>query len=441
MISVIGTGYVGLVSGACLAEMGNDVTCIDLDGHKIDELNKGHLPFYEPALSSIVIKNQRGGRLHFTTDLRDAKEASPVFIAVGTPPNQDGSADLRHVMEAARAIGRVITGYSVVVVKSTVPVGTGDRVRQIIQDELNHRGVDIEFDLVSNPEFLKEGEAVHDFMRPDRIVLGSESERAITIMRNLYAPFARNHKRLLSVGLRDAEMVKYVTNAMLAAKVSFMNEVANLCEHAGVDVDNVGRCVGSDSRIGHAYIHPGCGYGGSCFPKDVKALKKAAEQAGFVPMMLNAVESVNESQKKRLFEKIVARFGASLEGHTFSLWGLSFKPETDDMREAPSLVLLASLIEAGARVQAYDPAAMDVARQTLPAAWFDDGTLRLADHQYDALAGVDAMILVTEWRHFRQPDINAMKKTMKRHVIFDGRNQYDPLYLKAEGFEYFGIGR
>ncbi|KVD17876.1 UDP-glucose dehydrogenase family protein [Burkholderia ubonensis] len=441
MISIIGTGYVGLVTGACLAEMGNDVTCVDVDARKIDDLRKGHLPFYEPGLTSIVLKNQRGGRLHFTTDLADADAASPVFIAVGTPPSHDGSADLRHVMDAAHAIGRVITGYCVVVVKSTVPVGTCDTVRRIIRDELDRRGMYVEFDMVSNPEFLKEGDAINDFMRPDRIVLGSESERATTIMKDIYAPFTRNHKRLMSVGLRDAEMVKYVTNTMLATKVSLMNEVANLCEHTSVDVDNVRRCVGSDSRIGHAFIYPGCGYGGSCFPKDVKALKKAAEQAGFVPTMLNAVEAVNESQKRRLFEKVVARFGTRLEGHTFSLWGLSFKPDTDDMREAPSLVLLGNLIEAGARVQAYDPAAMEMAKQTLPAAWFDDGSLKLADHQYDALAGADAMILVTEWRQFRQPDFNAMKKTMRRLVIFDGRNQYDPLYLRAEGFEYFGIGR
>lgn len=441
MISIIGTGYVGLVTGACFAEMGNNVLCIDVDARKVNALKEGRLPFYEPGLDAIVQTNQKAGRLSFTTDFAEIKDSSVVFIAVGTPPNPDGSANLEHVIATADAIGSSLTGYTVVVVKSTVPVGTGNMVRQRIQEQICQRGEDVEFDVVSNPEFLKEGDAVSDFMRPDRIVVGSESERATQIMRELYAPFMRNHERLMVVGVRDAEMVKYVANAMLATKISFMNEVANLCDRTGVDVDNVRRCVGSDSRIGYAFIYPGCGYGGSCLPKDVKALIKTSEQVGFTPIILSAVEAVNEIQKRKLFEKIVLRFGTSLEGLTFSLWGLAFKPETDDMREAPSLVLLHSLIGARAQVQAYDPVAMEVARQMLPTAWLSDGVLKLVDHQYDALGGADALVLLTEWKQFRQPDFDAMKKTMRRHVIFDGRNQYDPRHLKAEGFEYYGIGR
>ncbi len=441
MISIIGTGYVGLVTGACFAESGENVLCVDTDSRKIEMLQSGKLPFHEPGLDLLVLHNQHNGRLRFSTELSDAEDLSVVFIAVGTPPNQDGSANLEYVLDAARGIGKIITDYKVVVVKSTVPVGTGDKVKQAIQEELEARGAEVEFDVVSNPEFLKEGDAISDFMRPDRVVLGSDSPRATSIMKKLYAPFTHNHERLIVVGRRDAEMIKYVSNTMLATKISLMNEVANICERTGVDVEKVRIGVGSDSRIGNAFLHPGCGYGGSCFPKDVKALIKTAELVGFNPIIMNAVDVVNELQKRRLFEKVVKRFGPALDGFTFGLWGLAFKPGTDDMREAPAIVLLRSLIAAGAKVQAYDPVAMGVARQTLPADWFDDGSLQLADHQYDALHNADAMILVTDWKHFHHSDFNAMKKKMKQHVIFDGRNQYDPRHIKNAGFEYYGIGR
>ncbi len=441
MITIIGTGYVGLVTGACFAEMGQDVLCVDTDAAKIESLKNGKVPFHEPGLDALVLHNQHNGRLRFTTDLQDATGSNAIFIAVGTPPNPDGSANLDHVLAAARGIGKMLESYSVVVVKSTVPVGTGDKVKQAVQEELQARGADVQFDVVSNPEFLKEGDAIGDFMRPDRVVVGSDSPRAISIMKGLYAQFTRNHEHMIVVGRRDAEMIKYVSNTMLATKISLMNEVANICERTGVDVEKVRLGVGSDSRIGHAFISPGCGYGGSCFPKDVKALIKTAEQAGFNPIIMNAVDVVNELQKRRLFEKVVKRFGPALEGFTFGVWGLAFKPGTDDMREAPAVVLLRSLIAAGAKVQAYDPVAMGVAKHTLPSEWFDEGSLKLADHQYDALSDADAMILVTDWKHFHHSDLNAMKKKMKRHVIFDGRNQYDPRHLKSAGFEYYGIGR
>lgn len=441
MISIIGTGYVGLVTGACFAEMGESVLCVDTDANKIETLKSGKVPFHEPGLDALVLHNQHNGRLHFSTDLGDGKDSNAVFIAVGTPPNQDGSANLQYVMEAARGIGRILTEYSVVVVKSTVPIGTGDKVREVIQKEIESRGAHAEFDVVSNPEFLKEGDAISDFMHPDRVVVGSDSPKAAGVMKELYAPFTRDHERLILVGRRDAEMIKYVSNTMLATKISLMNEVANICERTGVDVEKVRMGVGADTRIGHAFISPGCGYGGSCFPKDVKALIKTAEQAGFNPIIMNAVDVVNELQKRRLFEKVVKRFGPILDGFIFGIWGLAFKPGTDDMREAPALPLLHSLISAGAKVQAYDPVAMNVARQMLPAAWFDDGALKLADHQYEALNDADAMILVTDWKHFHHSDFNAMKKMMKQHVIFDGRNQYDPRHLKNAGFEYYGIGR
>ncbi len=441
MITIIGTGYVGLVTGTCFAEIGRNVLCVDTDATKIETLKSGKVPFHEPGLDALVSHNQHNGRLHFATDLADAKDLNVVFIAVGTPPNQDGSANLQYVMEAARGIGKTLTEYSVVVVKSTVPVGTGDKVRQAIQDEIKSRGAQVEFDIVSNPEFLKEGDAINDFMHPDRVVVGSESARATGIMKELYAPLTRNHDRMIVVGRRDAEMIKYVSNTMLATKISLMNEVANICERTGVDVEKVRMGVGADTRIGHAFISAGCGYGGSCFPKDVKALIKTAEQTGFNPIIMNAVDVVNELQKRRLFEKVVKRFGPVLDGFTFGVWGLAFKPGTDDMREAPAVPLLNSLISAGATVQAYDPVAMGVAKQMLPAQWFDDGSLKLADHQYDALNDADAMILVTDWKHFHHSDFNAMKKMMKQHVIFDGRNQYDPRHLKSAGFEYYGIGR
>jgi UDPglucose 6-dehydrogenase len=441
-ITVIGTGYVGLVTGTCFAEMGNQVTCVDIDQAKIDGLKQGILPIYEPGLDALVARNSKEGRLHFSTSLKEAMKQSRVFfIAVGTPPGEDGSADLQYVLGVAREIGANLEGYGVIVDKSTVPVGTADKVRAAVEAELRRRSLDIPFDVVSNPEFLKEGAAVDDFMRPDRIIIGTDSDKAKEILSELYGPFNRNHQRVMYMGVRDAEMTKYTANAMLATKISFMNEIANLCERMGVDVENVRLGIGSDSRIGYSFIYPGCGYGGSCFPKDVKALIHMAEEIGFAPHILRSVEERNQSQKQRLFEKVTERYGEDLSGKTFGLWGLSFKPGTDDMREAPSVVLLHSLMAAGARVQAYDPVAMEASKKELPASWFENKQLILAEHQYDALEGVDAMILVTEWKPFRHPDFSAMKRLMNGNVVFDGRNQYCPHQMKTEGFEHHGIGR
>jgi len=441
-LTVIGTGYVGLVTGACFAEMGNSVTCVDVDQGKIERLKQGILPIYEPGLDAIVVSNSKSGRLNFTTSLPEAmRDTSVFFIAVGTPPGEDGSADLQYVLAVAREIGQNLAGYAVVVDKSTVPVGTGDKVRATIQAVLDQRGAKIPFDVVSNPEFLKEGAAVDDFMRPDRIVVGTNSERARALMQELYAPFNRSHERTLYMGVREAEMTKYAANAMLATKISFMNEVASLCEHLGVDVESVRTGIGSDSRIGYSFIYPGCGYGGSCFPKDVKALIHMAEQQEFVPKVLQAVEERNDAQKHLLFQKIRRRFGADLSGQTFGLWGLAFKPGTDDMREAPAIVLLHELIAAGARVLAHDPVAMPTARRELPAAWFANGQLRLVENQYEAIGGVDALALVTEWKPFRHPDFGRMRSLMRNPVIFDGRNQYDLKAMTESGFEYHGVGR
>lgn len=441
-LTVIGTGYVGLVTGACFAEMGNNVTCVDVDADKIMRLKEGIIPIYEPGLESLVANNAREGRLHFTTSLAEAMADSNVFfIAVGTPPGADGSADLQHVLAVAREIGENLRDYGVVVDKSTVPVGTADRVRAAIREELSRRNADIPFDVASNPEFLKEGAAVSDFMRPDRIVVGTESDRARELLRELYAPFNRNHERTIFMGVRDAEMTKYAANAMLATKISFINEVANLCDCLGVDVENVRRGIGADSRIGYSFIYPGCGYGGSCFPKDVRALIRMAEDADLDPEVLRAVHARNEAQKHVLFTKVCSRFGDDLSGLTFGLWGLAFKPETDDMREAPSVVLLHELVAAGARIRAYDPVAMATAREILPRDWFETGRLELVEHQYAALDGVDALALVTEWKPFRHPDFAAMKRMMKQPVIFDGRNLYEQPALRDSGFEYFGIGR
>jgi UDPglucose 6-dehydrogenase len=441
-LCVVGTGYVGLVTGACFAEMGNRVICVDKDESKIAALREGRIPIYEPGLESIVTTNAREGRLQFTTSLPDAmRDGSVYFIAVGTPPQEDGSADLQHVLAVARDIGRHMERYCLIVDKSTVPVGTADKVRATVREELEKRGVEIEFDVVSNPEFLKEGDAVKDFMRPDRVVVGVDSERATETMRSLYYAFMRNHERILYMGVRDAEMTKYAANAMLATKISYMNEIANLCERLGVDVENVRLGIGSDARIGYSFIYPGAGYGGSCFPKDVKALIHAAAATGFEAQLLRAVERRNESQKRRLVEKVVSRFTKDLRGITLGLWGLAFKPGTDDMREAPSVVFLKAAIEAGARIQAYDPVAMDAARATLPSAWFTNESLILSENQYDAIKGVDALVLVTEWKPFRYPDFVAMKRFMKHPVIFDGRNLYDPKQMLQEGFEYVAIGR
>lgn len=441
-IVVVGTGYVGLVTGACFAEMGTNVTCVDVDEDKIEGLKIGVLPIYEPGLDSIVEENFREGRLRFTTSLAEAMQDSNVyFIAVGTPPGEDGSADLQYVLAVAREIGRHMKDYCVIIDKSTVPVGTADKVKAAVQDELEKRSVDINFDVVSNPEFLKEGAAIDDFMYPDRVIIGVESERAEQIMRRLYRPFTRNHERTMVMGVRDAEMTKYAANAMLATKISFMNEIALLCDTLGVDVENVRQGIGSDDRIGFHFIYPGCGYGGSCFPKDVKALVRMAEDVNIAPTVLQAVEDRNNQQKQRLFEKLVDRLGDNLSGKTFAVWGLAFKPGTDDMREAPSKVLLNSLIRAGAKVRAFDPVAMEVAQRELPEDWFRNGSLKLVDNQYDALDGVDALLLVTEWKPFRNPDVARMKELMAAPVVFDGRNQYDPQLMQENGFEYTGIGR
>lgn len=441
-IAVVGTGYVGLVTGTCFAEMGLQVACVDIDEGKVAALKQGRIPIHEPGLEPLVQANVKEGRLTFTSSLSEAMANSNIyFIAVGTPPGEDGSADLQHVLAVAREIGRHLTAYAVIVDKSTVPVGTADRVREAIQDEIDHRGLEIDFDVVSNPEFLKEGAAVEDFMKPDRIVIGTDSERAAEVMRQLYSPFNRNRERTLLMGIRDAEMTKYAANAMLATKISFINEIAGLCDCLGVDVEKVRQGIGSDSRIGPSFIYPGCGYGGSCFPKDVKALAHMAKVSGFEPKLLNAVEARNQAQKEVLFHKIVSRFGQDLRGFSFGIWGLAFKPGTDDMREASSLVLIKKLVDAGARIRAYDPVSMEVARGEFPREWQQDLRLNLVDHQYAALEAVDALVLVTEWKPFRMPDFSAMKRIMRQAVIFDGRNQYEPAQVVSEGFEYFGIGR
>jgi UDPglucose 6-dehydrogenase len=441
-LAVVGTGYVGLVTGACFAEMGHLVTCVDIDAEKVSKLKEGWMPIYEPGLKPIVQRNHEDGRLLFTTSLAEAMvDTEIVFIAVGTPPGEDGSADLKHVLGVAGEIGDHLSDYAVVVTKSTVPVGTAEKVHAAVSQVLDQRNTDITFDVVSNPEFLKEGAAVEDFMKPDRIVVGVDSDRSREVMRELYKDFSRNHDRILFMGVKDAEMTKYAGNAMLATKISFMNEVANLCDRLGVDVENVRLGIGSDSRIGYSFIYPGCGYGGSCFPKDVRALIHTAGENDYNSMVLQAVHERNEDQKHVLFRKITARFGEDLTGLTFGLWGVAFKPGTDDIREAPAIVLLEELLAAGAHVKAYDPEALDAARNELPGQWLDDGLVSLVRHQYEALEGVDALALVTEWKPFRHPDFRAMKEMMKQQVVFDGRNQYDPQSLKDEGFEYFGIGR
>jgi UDPglucose 6-dehydrogenase len=441
-IGIIGSGYVGLVTGACFAEMGNAVVCVDKDAGKIARLQAGEVPIHEPGLDALIANNVREGRLKFTLSLAEVVAATDIyFIAVGTPADEDGSADLRHILEVASELGRVIDRRCTIVDKSTVPVGTAEKVRDTIRRELRLRGIDTEYGVVSNPEFLKEGDAVADFMRPDRVIIGTDNESSVELMRKLYAPFTRSHDRMLVMGVRDAEMTKYAANAMLATRISFMNEIASLCERVGVDVENVRKGIGSDGRIGYSFIYAGCGYGGSCFPKDVRALVHTAGEHGVDPMILKAVEARNEAQKRHLFERIVARFGSDLRGLTFALWGLAFKPGTDDVREAPSIVLLDQLIAAGVKVKAYDPIAMDVARRTLPEQWFSDGQLTLTEHQYDALDGAEALVLVTEWKPFRYPDFAVAKKRMRQPVIFDGRNLYDPAELKGLGFDYCGIGR
>ena len=438
-ITVVGTGYVGLVSGTCLAEVGNDVLCLDVDPNKIRILEEGGIPIYEPGLEDMVRRNVAAGRLHFTTDIEKAVQHGTIqFIAVGTPPDEDGSADLQYVLGAARNIGRLMTDYKVVVDKSTVPVGTGAKVRAAIADELQKRAVDIPYSVVSNPEFLKEGAAVEDFMRPDRIVVGAEDEQAIHLMRALYAPFQRNHERLIVTDVKSAELTKYAANAMLATRISFMNELANLAEVLGADIEMVRQGIGSDPRIGYHFLYPGCGYGGSCFPKDVKALiRTAKDDAGIDLKVLNAVEAANDAQKHVLTGKIKARFGEDLTGKHFALWGLAFKPNTDDMREAPSRELIADLFAAGATVSAYDPVAMHETQRIFG----DEARLTYAENPMGALEDADALVIVTEWKEFRSPDFDAIKAALKQPVIFDGRNLYDPKFVRGQGIDYRAIGR
>jgi UDPglucose 6-dehydrogenase len=437
-VTIVGTGYVGLVTGACLADAGNHVLCLDLDRKKIDLLNQDKIPIYEPGLDDIVARNRAAGRLKFTTDVpASVAHAELQMIAVGTPPGEDGSADLQHVLAAARSIGRHMQGYKVVITKSTVPVGTADKVRAAVADELDKRKEGFELAVVSNPEFLKEGAAVADFMRPERIIVGCEDERAIALLRQLYAPFQRNHERIMVMGVRSAELTKYAANSMLATRISFMNEIANLAEALGADIEEVRRGIGSDSRIGYHFLYPGVGYGGSCFPKDVKALQKSAMQAGRPLRVLAAVDQVNEAQKRVLGDKIRARFGMNLSGRRFALWGLAFKPNTDDMREAPSLTLIADLVGAGASVRAYDPAARDEAKRHFA----DESRVEIVGSPMAALEGADALAIVTEWQEFRSPDFPAIRASLKTPAIFDGRNLYDPQAVKAHGLEYYSIGR
>ncbi|QDX82614.1 UDP-glucose 6-dehydrogenase [Denitratisoma sp. DHT3] len=437
-ITVIGTGYVGLVSGTCLADVGNDVLCLDVDANKIRILNEGGIPIYEPGLEAMVKKNEAAGRLRFTTDIEAAVAHGTIqFIAVGTPPDEDGSADLQYVLAAARNVGRHMQDYKVVVDKSTVPVGTADKVRAAIADELRQRGIEVPYSVVSNPEFLKEGAAVEDFMKPDRIVVGAEDPHAIELMRQLYAPFQRNHERLIMMDVRSAELTKYAANAMLATRISFMNELANLAEKLGADIEHVRHGMGSDPRIGYHFLYPGCGYGGSCFPKDVQALERTAREVGQELKILTAVEAANEAQKHVLTGKIVKRFGEDLTGRNFALWGLAFKPNTDDMREAPSRALIDDLLARGARVRAYDPVATHEAQRIFAG----EGRVEFATSPMDALKDADALAIVTEWKEFRAPDFEAIKSQLKQPVIFDGRNLYDPQHPRKAGLEYFPIGR
>jgi len=437
-ITVHGTGYVGLVTGACIAQAGNHVLCVDIDEAKVAALNAGQIPIYEPGLEEIVRRNHDAGRLTFATDVAaGVRHGELQFIAVGTPKNEDGSADLRHVLTVAETIGRHMTGYKVVVDKSTVPVGTADRVRETIAASLARRKTSVEFDVVSNPEFLKEGAAVADFMKPDRIIVGTDNPRTTELLRALYEPFNRNHDRLISMDIRSAELTKYAANSMLATKISFMNELANVAERVGADIEAVRIGIGSDPRIGYQFIYPGAGYGGSCFPKDVRALSRSARAVGYETRLLDSVEAVNDEQKRKLFEKISHYYGGELAGKTLALWGLAFKPNTDDMREASSRVLMEALWQAGATVRAYDPEAMDEARRIYPE---QDG-LVLADSAREALDGADALVIVTEWREFRSPDFADIKAALRDPVVFDGRNLYDPAMLATFGLTYYGIGR
>lgn len=434
-IAVIGTGYVGLVTGTCFSEVGIDVVCIDVDQKKIDNLKKGIMPIYEPGLEEMVLRNVEKGRLQFSTSLAESiKGCDVAFIAVGTPPGEDGSADLKYVLTVAREIGQNIDEYCVVVTKSTVPVGTAKKVKDAVQEELNKRGVDVPYAVASNPEFLKEGAAIDDFLKPDRIVIGVESKQAEDMMRKLYKPFLLNGHPIIFMDVPSAEMTKYAANSMLATKISFMNDIANLCEIMGADVNMVRKGIGSDGRIGNKFIYPGIGYGGSCFPKDVKALIKTAKDNGYTMQILESVEAVNEAQKSVLFNKIIKHFNGNLKGKTFAMWGLSFKPKTDDMREAPSLVIIEKLLAAGANVKAYDPVAMKEAKHIL------GEQIEYTKNENNALIDADALLIVTEWPDFRSPDFQVVKKLMKGNAIFDGRNIYDIAEMKELGFDYYCIG-
>lgn len=437
-IAVFGTGYVGLVQGAMLADAGHTVTCVDIDENKLARLRKGEIPIFEPGLEPIVKTNFAEGRLLFTSDAKTAVEQSELqFIAVGTPPDEDGSADLKYVLAVAKTIATHMTGYTVIVDKSTVPVGTADKVSAMVSQTLKERGANFEFDVVSNPEFLKEGAAVADCQRPDRIVIGTESAKAEKILRELYEPFNRNHDKVIVMNVRSAELTKYAANCMLATKISFMNEMANIAELVGADIESVRQGIGSDQRIGYHFIYPGAGYGGSCFPKDVSALVKTAEGLGYAPWILNAVESRNQAQKHVVFEKIKHYFKDDLKNKTFALWGLSFKPNTDDMREAPSRVVMEALWQAGARVQAFDPAAMEETQHI----YGDRPDLMLCGTKEAALAGADALVIMTEWKNFRVPDFDRIKSALKTPVIFDGRNLFEPARMRERGLDYFSIGR
>lgn len=435
-IAVVGTGYVGLVTGTCLAETGITVTCVDVDQAKVDLLNQGGMPIWEPGLSELVARNRADGRLFFTTSLREAmRDVDAVFIAVGTPPDEDGSADLKYVLGVAEEVGEIMEDYTVVVTKSTVPVGTNYKVRDTIRKVLERRGVDIPFDVASNPEFLKEGDAVNDFISPDRVVIGVESERAKRVMERLYHVFALNNTPILFMDIFSAEMTKYAANSMLATRISFMNDIANLCEIVGADVEAVKKGIGSDTRIGKKFLNAGCGYGGSCFPKDVKALIRTGDEHGHSLELLKAVERVNERQKEVLFHKIMAYFDGDIRGRRFALWGLAFKPATDDMREAPSLVLIRQLLDEGAVVRVFDPVAMDECRRRI------GNSIEYADNMYDALTDADALVVVTEWPEFKIPKFTYIERALKNKLIFDGRNIYNPEQMKEFGYEYYGIGR
>jgi len=438
-IVVIGTGYVGLVSGTCFSEMGNKVTCVDIDINKIEKLNQGIIPIYEPGLEAMVLKNVQNQNLFFTTSLENAIEtAEIVFIAVGTPMGDDGSADLQYVLSVAKSIGKTMQKRLVVVDKSTVPIGTADKVRATIQAALNNRRETIEFDVVSNPEFLKEGAAINDFMKPDRVVIGAKSDYAIEKMKQLYAPFSMSHERFIVMDVRSAEMTKYAANAMLATKISFMNEIANICERVGADANQVRIGIGSDSRIGYNFIYPGCGYGGSCFPKDVKALKKIASEYNYDAKLITSVEEVNDAQKLVIANKIIKRFGEDLTGKTVGIWGLAFKPGTDDMREAPAIYIIKELVKRGAKIKAYDPKAITEAKEFYLK---DVENVQYVNSKYKALENSEAMVLLTEWKEFRSPDFDEIKKLLKIPMIFDGRNQYNIFNLAEKGFEYYQIGK